>query len=130
MRKLYLIRGVSGSGKSTLAVELAGRNQVAADDFTGLYVNGNYQFNKQKESHQWCLNQCWEMMENGLTPIAVHNTFCKLAYLEPYIRLAKRFGYTVTVIKTEGNYGTVHNVPKNVLLSQQSIFENYGVIDE
>jgi D-glycero-D-manno-heptose 1,7-bisphosphate phosphatase len=122
LHKLYLIRGISGSGKSTLAREIAGANQVAADDFPGLY-DGGYQWGLQKAAHSWCQDRCEEMMREGLTPIAVHNTVCKLGYLKPYQEMAEKYGYRVSVLTTEGNYGNCHDVPPDAIEKQRKSFE-------
>ena len=131
-RTLYLIRGVSGTGKSSLADTLT-RFNVAADDYPGLYANGEYQGHLQKPSHQWCFSRVEDWMRQKRNKIAVHNTFSKQRYFEDYLALAKDYGYTVQVIHTEGIMlpsgkitESVHNVPADVLQRQRENWQPFS----
>jgi hypothetical protein len=62
-------------------------------------------------------------MQNGLTPIASHNTFCKVEYLKPYQEMAEKYGYRVSVIHAEGDYGNCHDVPPDAVEKQKKSFE-------
>jgi predicted kinase len=121
-KRLYLIRGASGSGKSTLARELAGSQAIAADDFPGLY-EGGYNIELQSQAHQWCQEQCELSMKRGYSAIAVANTFSRIVHLQPYQELAKKYGYRVSIINCEGNYGNLHEVPEDVRERQLGLFD-------
>jgi predicted kinase len=101
MRTLTLVRGISGCGKTTLAHQLAiggNRRLLAADDyFTD--ENGDYQFNPSDlpKAHAWCQKEAAFAMEREMHVI-VHNTFTQRWEMEPYLRLAKKRGYRVTVV--------------------------------
>jgi ABC-type glutathione transport system ATPase component len=103
MKNLILIRGLSGSGKTTLADLIVGddpnKAEVCADDFfideSGVY---KFEFEKLKEAHQWCQEECRQMMEEGVETIVVHNTFTRKWECEPYFKIAENGGYEVTVV--------------------------------
>jgi len=131
-RTLFLVRGTSGKGKTELAISLVGKQWViSADDYPGIYKNGIYQPQHQKESHQWCYDQTKQLMlERSKHSVAVANTFTKLAYIKPYIELAQRLGWVYQIIKCEalrdpdGNdFKSIHNVPPEVLQYQLDTFE-------
>ena len=123
-KHLFLIAGPSGSGKSTIAKVIAPAANVAADDFM-VDSNGNYEFRGEKLGY--CHHQCgarvsmW--MGDGVSPIAVHNTFTKKRDKEPYLKLAKSWGYTVHHIIADGDYQDTHQVPEFRKEAQASGFQ-------
>lgn len=132
-KTLYLIRGIPGSGKSTLAARLAPRHNVAADDFPGLYVNGGYQPELQKASHEWCLNRATEMMSMAARAIAVHNTFCNPDYMHDYLLSASVNRYAVQIIHAEAvilpnleQAKSIHNVPQDVIERMRDSFKSFS----
>ena len=142
MKRLILIRGVSGSGKSTLADELESLyisyfdsidsdNTVArveADMFWYLDDEDVYAFDASKlgEAHLWCKKTVLGFMEYGVDYIIVSNTFTTEKELEPYLVLAKDYGYIVTSLVVENRHGNtdVHNVPENIKQKQATRLKN------
>jgi predicted kinase len=125
-KTLYIVRGLPGSGKSTLAESLTPWN-VAADDYPGLY-EGGYQMQKQGDSHRWCFEQVRKMMRQGKRAIAVHNTFIEVPRIQPYLDLAAKNGYRVSVVHCENAFGSIHNVPDEVIESMKTRWENINEI--
>lgn len=112
MKNLIIVRGLPGSGKSTFAELIAPHSNVAADDYF-IDDQGRYEFDYKEldAAHEWCHRQVAVMMELHAPIIAVHNTFVRLKYIQPYIDLAEQFDYRYTVLTAEGEHGSVHNVP-------------------
>jgi predicted kinase len=132
-KTLYIVRGVSGCGKSSLAQNLTS-HAVAADDYPGLYAGGVYRLELQQLAHQWCFEQVEAWMYQGKKAIAVHNTFCKIQYINSFLAIAQKNGYTVQVIHAEGvilSSGkmatNVHGVTKDILQKQKENWENFDV---
>lgn len=128
-KNLYILRGLPGAGKSTLAKNI-GAVYFESDMF---FMEGNeYKFNptKLKDAHAWCQNQVRISMKNsdsklGDTRIAVANTFTQEWEMEPYIEMAKEYGFTVFTLIVENRHGGVnqHNVPDDVLDKMKERFE-------
>lgn len=115
MMELFLIRGLPGSGKSTFAEKVA-YNVYDADTF--LYRDGKYQFDKTKltDAHSLCQSNVEHSMKCKTPAIAVANTFTRRWEMEPYIKLAAQYGYTVTEITMTGSlHQNEHDVPDEVI---------------
>lgn len=101
---LVIIRGLSGSGKTTLAEQICDASQedriaIAADDF--FYDEDDvYRFDAEqlKDAHEWCKQEVESCMVQAFNIIAVHNTFTRRWEVEPYIELANKHGYQVSVV--------------------------------
>ena len=106
---LYIIRGVPGSGKSTLAHSLTD-NVAEADQF--MYEDGEYKWSPAKlyMAHEKCYNKIVKWIEDGVSPIAVANTFVKIKDYKRYKDFAEQNGYKVIIKICDGNYNNVHNV--------------------
>jgi hypothetical protein len=67
-------------------------------------INGEYKFDGTKlgEYHGKCLEEARVSMSEGKR-VWVHNTFSQRWELEPYLQLAKEFGYRVDVIDLYDN---------------------------
>lgn len=124
MDKLFIIRGIPGSGKSTLAKNLVGRHFREADMFF-TDVQGNYNFDaaRIKDAHRWCQSEIEDLMLSGRDNIAVSNTFTRKWEYEPYLALAKKYGYDVEIIICKGKYKNVHGVPPHVVKAMKDRFE-------
>lgn len=120
--KIHIIRGASGSGKSTLAHSLT-PHVFEADQF--FMKNGVYEFNPAliKNAHADCKVRVELAMIAGRTPLAVANTFTRHWEYQPYVDLAKRYGYEVEMHICEGRYPNVHNVPADVVQAMRDRFE-------
>lgn len=128
-KNLYLLRGIPGAGKSTLARQL-GCTHFETDTF--FMVDGEYKFDpsKLKEAHKWCQDNVHSAMILNVTTgdhsdIVVSNTFTQAWEMEPYIELAKSWGYRVFSIIVENRHGGInqHNVPEDKLQVMKDRFE-------
>jgi predicted kinase len=132
---LYIVRGIPGSGKSTMAKMLVGEEFLVCeadkyfiDKETGEY---NFDFTKIKEAHKFCQDTVETYMKDSLVndqfyrEIAVSNTFTQEWEMEPYLELAKTYGYKTFSIIVENRHGGVnqHSVPDEVLTKMRERFE-------
>jgi hypothetical protein len=123
-RTLYLIRGIAGTGKTTLAEALTPWH-CAADMMPGLYTKDGYNQHLQGRSHEWCRDVIERWMEQGKRKIAVHNTFVLNKYIETYGNLAFMHGYRFQVIHCEGEHGSTHDVPEEIMQRWRKTWEPY-----
>jgi predicted kinase len=121
-RILWLIRGLPGSGKSTRARALGIPDHYEADMW--FEKNGVYAFDPSKlsEAHAWCKARALETMRAG-RPVVVSNTFVKLWEMEFYKKAAADHGYSVVEETMQGNYGSMHGVPQDVIERMRGNFE-------
>jgi uridine kinase len=125
---LIIVRGISGSGKSTLKDRIVDTFDYAyceADDyFTD--EDGVYKFNPAKlsQAHQWCKKVILSLLKQGINCI-VSNTATKLWEFSDYITMAESYGYSVIIVRKENSYGSIHNVPVEVINNQLKRFEDY-----
>lgn len=128
MQDLFLIRGLPGSGKSTLAKKISDRipcaSIIEADMF--FMVNGEYRFDpsRRAQAHAWCRQKVYDTLMFGVSVI-VANTFCSYYEMAPYIEMAHELGVRLTVIECRGDYGSVHNVPPEVIETMKARWESY-----
>jgi predicted kinase len=126
---LYIVRGIPGSGKTTFAKSLGGVHFEADQYFM---VDGEYKFDftKLKNAHNWCQTQVSNAMLLNYTAninntIVVSNTFTQEWEMQPYIDMAKEWGYMVFTIIVENRHGgqNVHGVPDDKLEIMRNRFE-------
>ena len=124
MKILYLLRGLPGSGKSTVADQLA---QVVYEADMFFMKDGEYQFDPAKlgAAHQWCQESTRQSMINGISRIAVANTFTVEWEMQPYIDMAAMHGYRVVSLVVENRHGSrsIHNVPASTINAMRDRFE-------
>jgi len=120
--KLTIVRGLPGSGKSTYAKKL-GCLHLEADMFH--YYDGEYQFSlvNHSRSHEICQKMVDTAMSANVMHIVVSNTFTLLHDLQPYFDMAKSNGYDIEIIRMESNYGSIHNVPSDIIDIMKNRFE-------
>lgn len=128
---LYIVRGIPGSGKSTFAKSL-NCPYFEADMFfmkDGVY---NFEGSKIKDAHDWCQLKVEEAMKfnkdtYGLdnSEIAVSNTFTQEWEMEPYYKLAEKYGYNVFSLIVENRHGgeNTHGVPAEKVEVMKNRFE-------
>jgi hypothetical protein len=128
---LYLIRGVPGS---TFAHTIW--NDYAICEADQYFVNketGEYEFKPDeiKIAHQWCKDEVENRMkDNQVNPqyypeIVVSNTFTQEWEMEPYFKLAEKYGYRVFSLIVENRHGgkNTHGVPEEKLEIMKNRFE-------
>lgn len=137
-KTLYIIRGLPGSGKSTLAAQIAVEkniNRFEADMYftnakTGTY---NFDFNNLYDAHLWCRNHVFDEILNGRSVI-VSNTFTRWREMREYIDAANGADFKIKVIHCMNDFGSIHNVPKDVIAKMTDRFQpndqlphNFGI---
>lgn len=125
-KRLILLRGASGTGKSTIAKAIAGATGkvFAADDYPGRYKDGEFDASLNAKAHEWCQMSVGDEMQLETSPIVVANTNMKLAYLKPYLDMAKNLGYSAQVITCEGVFLPDGSVPENLHSTPESIIKS------
>ena len=115
-KKLIIMRGLSGSGKSTLAKELVAierQRQVelpqifSTDEFFFERETGEYNFDGSKlaEAHAWNQQRVEGLMRDlyayrggqgwQSVTLIVDNTNTMMSEAQPYVELARKYGYNV-----------------------------------
>lgn len=133
-KNLYIVRGLPGSGKSTFALNLVGADFLVCEADKYFMVDGEYKFDgsKLKDAHEFCRNTVETYMRDNVEAndqfyrqIVVSNTFTQEWEMQPYIDLAKKYGYTVFTIVVENRHGGVnqHGVPDEALTRMRDRFE-------
>lgn len=126
--KLIIIRGLPGSGKSTLAKRLTAQSSAIhlEADMYFITKDGTYEFDMTKLhlAHKWCIQTAIIMMNNG-RDVIVSNTFTKYSEMRPYIDHAREVGAYVSVLRMSNQYGSIHDVPDEVMTKMAERFEDY-----
>ena len=123
-KELFLLRGLPGAGKSTLAKSLGGKHFEADMYFVR---DGEYKFDvtKLKDAHEWCRSSVGGLMINEEPKLVVSNTFTQEWEMEPYYKLAEKYGYRVHSLIVENRHGGMneHGVPEEKLEQMKNRFE-------
>ena len=123
---LIILRGLPGSGKSTFA-NMMWPEAVICEADQYFYLDGEYRFNpaKLKEAHSWCQTIARHLMSNGKPQVVVSNTSTTQNEMQPYLDMAKEYGYSVVSLVVENRHGnsSVHGVPQETLKKMQDRFE-------
>lgn len=98
---LIIVRGLPSSGKSTIAKLLVANSGVAisADEYLTT-SNGEYCFSKTNfiEAQKMCKKDCELLMQDGVSPIVLHNTMAESWESKEYFEYAEKFGYQTHVL--------------------------------
>ena len=129
-KTLYLVRGLAGSGKSTLAKKLAPHSTFSADEYyehlakeQGKTYSEVFFPEALPVAHSECQQRAEHSMVNGVQEIAIANTFSQKWEAEPYFVLAEKYGYTVCIIECQSQFGSVHDVPEEVVEAMRDRWE-------
>ena len=130
---LVILRGLPGSGKSTFARMMWSEYAICEADKFWYDKEGNYSFDpsRLKQAHEWCQAQVRQFMEDNTLneqyyrEIVVSNTGTTEKELQPYLDLAKEFGYAVISLVVQNRHGNsnVHNVPQETLQKMKDRFQ-------
>lgn len=124
MKQLYIFRGLPGSGKSTHAHRVA--SLVVEPDMFRYNASMQYKFNADKNSEVFDKATdllVYAMRHLRMPAIALTATFTKVERLRRFIKLGKKYGYSVIVVECYGDYGNIHNVPEDVIDRMRKEFE-------
>jgi predicted kinase len=106
--RMYIMQGIPGSGKSTVAQMIRSAYPMTAsciirstDDL--FMVDGVYKFDQSKlggyhQKNQWLVE---EDCKNKIPCVIVDNTNIKPRDSKHYIAIAKKYGYSVTVVRVD-----------------------------
>jgi len=120
----YIVRGCPNAGKSTFAKTLGGIHIEADQYFVDADGNYNFDGSKIKNAHAWCLDNVKTSMAVGRDKIVVSNTFTQEWEFQPYLELAKEYGYKTFTIIVENRHGNTneHNVPEDKIEQMKNRF--------
>jgi predicted kinase len=121
---LIIVRGIPGSGKTSFASFL-GKAICCADDY---YVHdGEYKWKAEDigKAHGWSQRKCRRFMKAQVETVIIANTNTTEREMQPYMDLARQFGYMVYSIIVENRHGneSVHGVPEATLEKMRGRFD-------
>lgn len=126
--QVYLIRGIPGSGKTTHAKRVLHSDVVIEDDdfFTR---NGVYKFVEAElpEAQAFALKRFSLAIadrRNRDKTISVCNTFSRRWEIAPYIEACKKAGVEFSVIRMDGTFENVHDIPEYKVHNMSRSIEN------
>lgn len=144
MKHFLIMKAISGSGKSTIAQKIAASYDRFIICSTDNYFmkDGKYCFDPKMlgQYHSNTLNDVKKYMEKEFDCVILDNTNLKADHIKPYIKLAKEYGYSVTLIevdcgleeakKRNATRSADRKIPETVLESQQQSFRNKFDMDK
>lgn len=122
---MIIVRGISGSGKSSFGELLGTRAICCADDY---FMHGDkYKWYgaELSNAHDWCQRKCKRFMKKQINRIVITNTNTTKREMQPYMDLARQFGYMVfsVIVENRMNTKNIHNVPSETIMKMKSRFE-------
>ncbi len=135
--KLVIVRGLPGSGKSSLARAMSHPSchweadmyfRREFDEFGNEdSYDGPYLFDPTRlaNAHAWCLSMTESFMDVTNNMVVVSNTFSRLWEIKPYLELAERKRWAVSVIKVVGDHGSIHDVPDETIRRMRDGWQDY-----
>lgn len=127
---LTLICSQPGGGKSTVAKALVrgGYADVYYEADMWMMVDGEYYFDFTKlgYAHKSCQDACRNALIDGKNVI-VSNTNVTTKDRAPYIKMAKELGCAIQLIRLDGKFGSIHNVPEETVKRfEQKLNDEWG----
>lgn len=146
-KQMFIMCGPSGCGKSTLAKKIKDKMDkrlfickiFSTDDF---FVDryGEYKFEPNKLGYYHEMNRLnVEFHANHCDIIIVDNTNLTRKEREPYIKIAKTYGFHVTVLTPQTSWfndvdgllsHTTHGVPKQSIERMLKKYEPFNYLEE
>jgi predicted kinase len=131
---LYLVRGLPGSGKSTMARKLVKPEFVFEADNYFINDEGEYKFDRSnlRLAHKDCFKDVHNHLSTNRQDAAVANTFTQRWELQPYIAIARLFGWYVEILETSTEWAKnpnecvkkcIHGVPLDVIVNMKDRWE-------
>lgn len=124
--KLTIVRGLPGSGKSTYARSTFDMHVEADFFFQNINNSGDYNFKASllPVAHQKCYADTVFLLNQGYDVI-VANTFTTVWEMEKYFKITELIDdVVIEIVEMTGNYGSIHNVPKEVLVKMKERWED------
>ena len=137
-KQLFILRGISGAGKSTLVGKLGQKINKNKKHFTVCSAdfffmkNGKYNFDVSKLglAHKFSQTEAENSMKDNIHVVFIDNTNLKYWEMKPYIKMAKKYGYTVNVIQLHTDIETIlkrqfscKNLSKDKVLQMKEKFD-------
>jgi predicted kinase len=123
---LIIVRGLPGSGKTTFVKSVfSGYLHYEADQY--FETESGYQFdvNKLFQAHMTCQNNVDKALNTGKDCI-VSNTFTTIKEMKPYLEMAEKYKANLIVVECSGQFGSVHNVPKEAMDKMLNRWQAYS----
>jgi predicted kinase len=130
--RLTVVRGIPGSGKSTFAREYAATQtrsgvetvHVESDDYFVVGTHYLWDAGLLKAAHQRCYRMTEKLLEQGIA-VVVANTFTTTGEMQGYVDLAEDFMLQLKVYRMENRFGSIHNVPAEVIEKMTRRFTDF-----
>lgn len=129
MSELIVLRGLPGSGKSTLAELLSEQGKypcISIDDyFTDTLGHYNFIHSENFKAYEQALQRTEKAMQDRHQKIFLHNVFSLDWEMEPYFKLAEKYGYRLFVMTVENyhNSDNVHGISEDQLSKMAAKFK-------
>lgn len=129
--ELIIVRGLPGSGKSTFAKTLMDTVVIESDMWWYRNPELEYQFDMEllNRAHRWCLQTAEAFLARG-DCVAVANTNLTFKDAKGYIAFAKALNCPITVYSMDSHYGSIHNVPDEVMERMRNRMESHETFME
>jgi predicted kinase len=131
--ELIVVRGLPGSGKSSFAKTLTDTLVIESDMWWYRNPQLEYQFDFDllSRAHRWALQSAEAFLADGRC-VAVANTNLTFREAKGYVAFAKAIGCPISVYTMDKgvNYGSIHGVPKEVMVRMHNKMESHEVFME